>query len=146
MNSRNALKIALLAAVAVAALGVAVDADARRGGHGHGHRGHGHAHFSFWFGAPFFAYPYYYPRYHYYYPPAYYYPPTVAIPGPSSAPVYIEQNPPAAAAPAAPADGPGAYWYYCRDTQTYYPYVQQCASPWQQVVPQSVPPTAEPRS
>jgi hypothetical protein len=30
----------------------------------------------------------------------------------------------------------GYFWYYCADSQTYYPYVQQCASGWQKVVPQ----------
>lgn len=24
-------------------------------------------------------------------------------------------------------------WYYCRDSQMYYPYVTSCASPWQEV-------------
>ena len=91
----------------------------------------------FYFGVP--GPYYYYPPPYYYYPPRYYYPPTVAVPAPS-APVYIEQ--PSAAAPppaAAPSSSSRAYWYYCRDSQTYYPYVQQCASPWQQVVPNSAP-------
>lgn len=34
------------------------------------------------------------------------------------------------APPPAPA---GDYYYYCPDSQTYYPYVTSCASPWQQV-------------
>jgi hypothetical protein len=32
----------------------------------------------------------------------------------------------------APPPAP-AYWYYCPDSRTYYPYVRQCASPWQKV-------------
>lgn len=28
-----------------------------------------------------------------------------------------------------------SYWYYCPDSSTYYPYVQQCASAWQRVAP-----------
>jgi hypothetical protein len=92
-------------------------------------------------GAP--LYPYYYPRY--YYPPAYYpgpyaYYPPAALVAPAAPPVYIEQPPAAEAAPSAPPQAAGSYWYYCRDSQAYYPYVQQCASPWQQVVPQSGPP------
>ena len=127
----NIVKVALLSAAALCACAGASDADARGGRH----RGH----VGIWFGAPFF--PYYYPRYYYppaYYPPAYY-PQTVVVPAPASPPVYIEQNAPAPAPAAPSSEGAGAYWYYCRDTQTYYPYVQQCASPWQQVVPQSPP-------
>ena len=30
----------------------------------------------------------------------------------------------------------GFWWYYCADSQTYFPYVQQCASEWQRVLPQ----------
>jgi hypothetical protein len=101
----------------------------------HRHR----SHVGIWFGVPApIYYPYgYYPRYYYpppYYPPAYY-----AAPGPSY-PTYIEQSPSAAAAPA-PSQASSAYWYYCPDSKTYYPYVQQCASQWQQVVPQSGPPS-----
>jgi len=28
-----------------------------------------------------------------------------------------------------------SYWYYCPDSATYYPYVEQCASAWQRVTP-----------
>ena len=31
------------------------------------------------------------------------------------------------------------YWYYCRDPEGYYPYVNECPSGWMQVVPQSPP-------
>jgi len=134
------MKVIQTALLVIALIGssiVATSADARgRGGHGHGHRhhhGHGHSHFGFFFSVPppFFYYPsYYYPRY--------YYPPAV---GPASPTVYIEQ-PPAAAAPAgASTESAGAFWHYCRDSQTYYPYVQQCASPWERVVPNSTPPS-----
>ena len=128
----NRIKVSLLLAAFISASVVANGADA----HGRRHR----AHVGIWFGvpAPVF-YPRYYPRYDYY--PRYYYPAPVVIPAPAAPPVYIEQNPPAAAAPASPTQGSGAYWYYCRDSQTYYPYVQQCASPWEQVVPQSPPPS-----
>ena len=81
------------------------------------------------------AYPWY-PPYGTYY--GSYYPPAV-VGVPVQPPTYIEQSyPPAQASGAAPADG---YWYWCPDSRTYYPYVQTCASPWQQVVPQ--PPAAE---
>lgn len=59
-------------------------------------------------GAPLYA-PFYYPA------PSYYYSPP---------PVYIEQAP-----------TPG-YWYFCPESNTYYPYVQECAGGWQPVLPQ----------
>ena len=120
---------ALLSLALVGGLAAANDADAR-GRHHH----HGHARFGVFIGAPIF--PYYYGPSPYYYP-RYYYPPAVIAPAPP--PVYIEQGAPAVAAPsvAPPAQGQTAYWYYCQDSQTYYPYVQQCASPWQQVIPQA---------
>ena len=68
-----------------------------------------------------------YPPAWYYPPPAYYDPQPVVVQSPQ--PVYLERAP----AQAAPAE---QYWYYCADTQTYYPYVKQCASPWQRVSPQ----------
>lgn len=115
-------KVAALALAALSGIAVATAADAH---------GRGRGHVGIWFGAPLFPYyaPYYPPAYY----PRYYYPPAVVVPPP----VYIEQAPPAAPAPAPSAQSSGAYWYYCRDTQTYYPYVQQCATPWQQVIPQS---------
>jgi hypothetical protein len=68
-----------------------------------------------------------------YYAPPYYYPPVVA-PLPS-APVYVEQG--AGAAVAVPQQP--AYWYYCAESGTYYPYVQECRSGWQLVAPSPPP-------
>jgi hypothetical protein len=110
-----------------------------RGGHGShvrssphnfgGFRHHGgfrhrsHASFGLFIGAPLLIAPWYYE-------PRYYYPPAVVVP--SSPPVYIEQGQ-AAAAP------DSQYWYFCRESETYYPYVKECAGPWQRVVPQPPP-------
>ena len=60
-------------------------------------------------------------------------PPTIVMP--STPPVYIENS-----APAIPAKPPGQWWFYCSDSQAYYPTVAQCASPWQLVAPQVVAP------
>ena len=120
------LSLALGAGLALVA---APDVEARGRHHHHHHHG---ARFGVFIGAPLFPYyhsPFYYPRY--YYPPA-----VVAAPPP----VYIEQST-VTPAPAPTAQSSGAYWYYCRDSETYYPYVQQCASPWQQVMPQTLPPS-----
>ncbi len=102
------------------------------------------------FGVPFYPYhPYYYPPY---YQP-YYYPPVVVAP--SAPPVYIErpaqdldqpqyqpQYQPVPQAQTQPQPQPQAQanagqndWFYCADSKTYYPYVQQCASEWQRVTP-----------
>ncbi len=129
--------IVFLAAAMAAGAVISTSADARgRGGHvSHvGWRGgyHSGARVGVFIGAPLLAAPwYYYPRPYYY--PYYPYP----YPAVSEAPVtYIEQNPPVDAAPAPQAQAQ-QYWYYCQDSQTYYPHVQTCASPWQRVMPQS---------
>ena len=112
-------------------LGVAVTADAfARGRHHHGghHHRHGGVGFGLFIGAPAFGYypsPYYYPPYS-----PYYYPQTVVVP--SSPPVYVEQSQVDAPAPTQPQAG---YWYYCRQSNAYYPYVEQCADPWERVPP-----------
>ena len=82
--------------------------------------------FGFHFGFPLYAPVWSYPA------PAYYYaPPVVTVPAAPS--VYIERGD----LQAAPA--PEHYWYYCPDSKTYYPYVQNCTSSWQRVSPR--PPT-----
>jgi hypothetical protein len=92
----------------------------------HGYRG-GHARLGFTFGVPL-AVPYYYPPTYYYSPRVYYAEPLAVAPT-----YYIQQD----NAPSAPL--PAGYWYYCHDAQGYYPQVQQCPTPWQQVPAQ--PPT-----
>jgi hypothetical protein len=75
----------------------------------------------------FYPHPYYYP-----YPPYYYPPVVIEHPVPQ---VYIEQ--PAPEAPTAPdAAAPVNYWYYCPAAKGYYPYVKECPSGWQKVLPQ----------
>ena len=83
--------------------------------------GHSRVHFGLYFGAPLYSYPYY--------PPPYYYPPTVVVP--QSPPVYIQQNDQDAQAPA----GQG-WWYFCRESNAYYPYVKHCPGGWEKVSPQ----------
>jgi hypothetical protein len=123
----------LIAAFVGLLLSSPAEARGRHGGHGHGH-----VHFGFAFGVPA---PFFYPAPVYYPYPRYYEPYPVYVPPPQ----YIEQNPPGPQ-PAPPASAPsqggsGHYWYYCQDSRTYYPYVQTCASQWQQVVPGAAPPS-----
>lgn len=100
----------------------------------HGYRGHHHGgvRWGVSIGVPLAigAATYYGPRYVYpapVYPASVYYPPVAPVVV-SPAPVtYVEQPPQVAAAPAA------GIWYYCGSSQTYYPYVKQCAEGWQQV-------------
>jgi hypothetical protein len=78
--------------------------------------------FGFSFGFPVYPPVWYYPA------PAYYYPPPVAA-APTGA-IYVERS--ENQAPSQPSEN---YWYFCPDSQTYYPYVQQCASAWHRVSP-----------
>jgi hypothetical protein len=49
-------------------------------------------------------------------------------------PVYLQQE---------PHQEEQGYWYYCRDSQTYYPYVKECPTGWMKVVPAPSPPKQE---
>ena len=130
------VKASVVTLLLVLAGTVAADANAFRGGHhggGHfrgGHHFRGGVSLGVVIGAPalWYSSPYYYRPF---YGPAYYYPPVVVREAP---PVYVEQAP-----AAAPSQGAEAYWYYCPNSQAYYPYVNQCAGPWQRVAPQPPP-------
>jgi len=65
--------------------------------------------------------------------------PPYPYPYPSYPPVIIEQSPPVyieqPQATPEPAPQP-AYWYYCPESNNYYPYVQRCPTGWQRVEPQ----------
>ena len=111
------------AAIAAALLGAAFATPAlARGYH---HHGGPRVSFSFGFGVPYYA-PYYYgPRAYYpYYPYPTVVSPVVVAPAPTT---YVEQ-PQAAQLPA-------GQWYYCAESNAYYPYVQSCAGGWQAVSP-----------
>jgi hypothetical protein len=91
----------------------------------------GHGHFGVAIG-PYWG-PWYYPPATYYYPySSPYYAPLVVE---RQTPVYIEQQPAPALAPAPVATAP-AYWYYCAKSKGYYPYVKDCPGGWQKVSPQ----------
>ena len=78
-----------------------------------------------WYGPWYpFGYPYYYP---YAYP--YYYPYTYPPPADPSAAVSV------------PSEPQQSYWYYCKDSKAYYPYVTSCPDGWIPVVP--TPPQSE---
>ena len=85
------------------------------------HGGRGRVHFGVIVGSPFWWY-HPWPPY-----PAYREQVIVERRGPT---VYVEKD----------ADGveraSDHYWYFCPDSDTYYPYVKECASPWHRVAPQ----------
>ena len=72
-----------------------------------------------------FGYPvgWYHPWY--YYPPPAYYPVAPVYVAPPAPPVYVERSDTV-------PEGPGT-WYFCRDSNGYYPYVKQCPGGWTRV-------------
>lgn len=60
--------------------------------------------------------------------PWYYPPQPLVVAPPPPPPVYVEQAQPAGE----PAE---AYWYFCAESQAYYPSVSQCPAGWQRVPP-----------
>lgn len=84
-------------------------------------RGGGRVHLGLNFGFPIGFYsPWYYAL-----PPAYYYPPAQVVVQPASPPVYVERSD-------VVPEGLGT-WYFCRESNTYYPYVKQCPGGWTRV-------------
>ena len=141
----NLRKLVVLSVSALAVLGstLAEARDFHRHGHGGGR--------ALLFAVPFIAAgaylasrPYYRP---YYAPaPTYYYPPAPVYYSPPPPPVYIEQPsqyyvpPQSQAQPQYQAQPQPQYqpqpqsdtsWYYCADSQAYYPNVQSCPGGWQ---------------
>ncbi|HMA50557.1 MAG TPA: hypothetical protein VKP60_12435 [Magnetospirillaceae bacterium] len=117
----------LVAAIATGAALLSSPADARGwhgggGWHGGVYVGIGGLYDPWW--------PGYYPGY---WGPGYY--PYYADP-----PVTVIQQAPVAQAPVAPA-GPPTY-YYCDNPAGYYPYVQQCGTPWRPVAATPAPASA----
>jgi hypothetical protein len=136
----------LMFTLATAMMAASLQADA---GGGHGYRYGGGARVGVYFGAPLLFAPWYYP----YASPYYYSSPVVVRErvvvreplvfydergNPVPAQGQVAQAP---AQPQAPAQSPSGTptWYFCSDTQTYYPYAQTCASPWQRVIPHPPP-------
>lgn len=153
-------KTLLVMLAATAMLAVSLPVDAGGGYRGHGYYGgyRGGARVGVYIGAPLAVGAWWggWPRS--YYAPYYaypYYPPTVVrerviVQEPlvfydeNGNPVPSEQSQAqsrpqerASAPPQAAAATP--VWYFCADTQTYYPYAKECASPWQRVIPHPPP-------
>jgi hypothetical protein len=97
------------------------------GHHSGGHHFSGHGGFGVFIG-PEFGWPGYYGSA--YYSPYYY-----------DSPVYVDQEDTVAPVPqpSATRQQPDNWWYYCQRTQSYYPYVKECAEEWLRVAPQPPP-------
>jgi hypothetical protein len=129
----RSLAVALLIGGATLAPGAPANAGGWHGGWHGGWNGGccwGGSSFSLFLGFPAYypypAYAYYppYPAYSYGYGYGYSYPPPYYPPAP---PVTVVQQTP----PLGPA--PVQNWYYCDDPRGYYPYVQNCDTPWRPV-------------
>ena len=120
----------VLTALSLASIAAMGSAWADGGGHG-GYRGHGYYGGGHGWGRPHIGIGigYWDP---WYYPPFYYPPRTVVIEQPAPM-VYIER--PDNTPDEVDEESDDNYWYYCKDTKTYYPYVKTCRSAWQKVVP-----------
>jgi len=109
--------------------------------------------YSYSFPAPYYPLARFYPAPPYgaampYYPLTPFYPaPPYGAAMPYDLPEYIERGPdepapdpsleqPSEAQPPAPA-----YWWFCPEANSYYPYVKTCPGGWQQVAPQAPPPS-----
>jgi hypothetical protein len=138
------MRRALFLILAATMLAASLQAEAG-GGYRYGH-GHSHARVGVFIGAPLLFVPWWVESRPYYYPPPVVVRERVIVREPL---VYYDENgnpvPPvqpqaqAQAQPAPQSGTPAPTWYFCQDTQKYYPYAQTCASPWQRVVPQPPP-------
>jgi hypothetical protein len=109
------IKILLLLAIALSAVSIPAEA----------HGGKARVSVGFAFGGPGY---WYYPGY--YYPPyPYYYPQPVAVQ--TEPMVYIERGD----AGAETSRGSQGYWYYCKESKAYHPYVKHCPGGWEKQVP-----------
>ena len=82
-------------------------------------RGGARVHFGFHFGVPLFH------SWHHYPAPVYYYPVAPVVVQPPAPPVYVERS------DVVPESA--GTWYFCRESNTYYPYVKQCPGGWTRV-------------
>ena len=153
MNVRSLPSTAAALVIAAGALLCLSPGPAQAHGGYRGHGGFGGPRVGVFIGAPIVPF-YYGPRY-YYPPPVYYYdyPPVVRV-VPAPPVVYVERGdvqapapdpvpPPSAPQPqpqpqppvqsAQPQAAQGPEWFFCNDSNTYYPYVRECATPWQRV-------------
>jgi hypothetical protein len=117
-------RIRILFLLVIALTAVSLPAEA------HGGRGRVSVGVGVGFG-PAFWYPgWYYPPYYSYYPPYYY--PQVVTAQPTE---YIERGD----AAAEESRGSQEYWYYCKESRAYHPYVKHCPGGWEKQIPAPAP-------
>jgi hypothetical protein len=54
--------------------------------------------------------------------------------------VVIQQQRPAYVQPAPQPEEETYYWYFCQESQGYYPYIKKCPGGWLKVIPPQPPP------
>lgn len=131
------MRIAAITALAAVMVTASLDADAG-GGRYHHHR----ARIGVFIGAPILLSPFWYSPGPYYHTPPVVVRERVIVREPL---VFYDEYgnpvPPERPQPQQPQSGAVApTWFFCADSQSYYPYVQTCATQWQRVVPQPPPP------
>lgn len=114
------MRIAILALSLVAISLASPDAEAHR-------RGGARVHL-------FVGGPWYYPWY--WGPPVYYHYSPAPVVVHREERVYVEKD----EIEPAPAENPAAWWYFCEESKTYYPYVKSCPAGWKKVRPNTPPP------
>jgi len=92
------------------------------------------------YGPGYYGHPGYYYGPSYYYAPGYYYGPRYYYPGPGPVIVEAPSETTVVTTPGGPP--PAANWYYCAASQSYYPYVKECADGWTTVPAQPAPAAA----
>ena len=112
------------------------------GGYGGGYYGYGSG-YGYGYGL---GYPYNYGNPYYYYPqanvtavPSYSQTYIQQAPVQQTVPVQVQSQAQSTVSPPPPAslaqtNQPG-YWYYCKKSKSYYPYVKTCPAGWEQVSP-----------
>lgn len=133
---RLSLVVGLIVVMSICAGEMTSSADNYSGGHYRGRGRDGSHHGGYYWGGrgssygvviggPYWGASWYSPYYYPYYSPYYPYAPAVTVP--SRQQEYIEQ----------PRDKssprPSGVWYFCPESNTYYPYVRECQGGWQTV-------------
>lgn len=130
------MRVTAIAALATVMATASFDADA---GGGRRHHHHHRAHIGVFIAAPLLLAPFWVS------PRPYYHAPVVVrerviVREPL---VFYDEHgnpvPPDRPQAAVPPRAAAPTWFFCPDSQAYYPYVQDCASPWQRVVPHPPP-------
>ena len=124
------MRLGVVAAMAAVMATASIDADAGGGGRHHHYRHH-RTHVGVFIGAPLLLSPFWA---HTHYAPPVVVRERVIVREPL---VFYDEygRPVPAQSPQQQSAAVTPTWFFCPDSQSYYPYVQTCASQWQRVAP-----------